>query len=375
MINGMSRSSSKKSSKSTMDEESIFSQRSSVSLSSTPTSLASSLSLNKRSQQSNDLPHYSESQESLPNYVPSMELFGLALVKTEFLTPYKLNPRRSWQPMLIEQNSNQLILYKINLPTALKNIITSLFKYCNKVDLENGLKDKIENMKMSRDLSNLKKVYDEIKDNQLLFEPISKRATFNKLLTKYKGEIHQLYTLNRMKIGKAPVMDESNNTLTNVKYQNILRLRVELNQLCIQFWSFNAMVEWYWHLNVGKDLCGEFDEMPKLKSIPRNLQHVLNTETNGKTVDSKLIIGDSEFFIKVNNDRLFIDGCLPELNSYDKWSHTIVSNYRNLPLNEIDDNLFVNFNKVSHILNTTGGSCRYFAIQQEGLVSVSECNV
>lgn len=372
----MSRSCSKKSSKSTMDEDSIFSQVTNGSISSNSTSLASSSSISKLPHYSkDDLPHYSESQESLPDYAPSTELFGLALVKTEFVTPYKLNSKRSWQPMLLEQNSNQLILYKINLTTAFKSTITSLFKYCNKIDLENGLKDKIENMKISKDLNNLKKYHHELQDNKLLFEPITSRDCFNKLLTKYKGEVHQLYTLNRMKVGKAPVMTGGSNTFTNVKYENILRLRLELNQLCLQFWSFNAMVEWFWCLNVGRDLCGEFDEMPKLKSIPRNLHHVLDYDGDGKTIDSQLMIGELQYYIKVKNDKPFIDGCLPELNSYDKWSNTTVSNYKNLPLNDIDDNLFVNFSKLSYILNTTGGNCRYFAIQQEGLVSVSQHNI
>lgn len=276
------------------------------------------------------LPEYTTSSETLPTYTSSLNFYGLALLKTEFLTPYQYNNgHRSWKPVMLHMNSTQLNMYNINGDKKLQELLVNLYfelnnlnqltidlntEYkrnngmdfsSNQVDLDDifsgdaygglegnksmfseskfgKLKSKFKNQKNNKILATISNYYDILKDNQLLFEPTSgeiKGTTFEK----YKGTLLHSYSLTHLQVGEAPSLNQlisamykedhlssSSNVSSLVKYKNSLRLRIEYKQILLQFWSFHAMISWFRNLSIGKDLSLplEMRTITKLKSIP-----------------------------------------------------------------------------------------------------------
>ncbi|KAI5958781.1 hypothetical protein KGF57_002215 [Candida theae] len=276
------------------------------------------------------LPGYTLSSETLPNYSSSLNFYGLALLKTEFLTPYQYNNgNRSWKPVLLHMNSTQLNIYNINADKKLQDLLINLYfelnnlnqltidlntEYkknngidfsSNQVDLSDvfsgdaygglegnksmfseskfgKLKNKLKTQKNQKILATISQYYDILKDNQLLFEPTSgdiKGTTFEK----YKGSLLHSYSLSHLQVGEAPSLNQlisamykedqsssTSNISSLVKYKNSLRLRIEYKQILLQFWSFHCMISWFRNLSIGKDLSLplELRTVTKLKSIP-----------------------------------------------------------------------------------------------------------
>ncbi|KAI5954541.1 hypothetical protein KGF54_002316 [Candida jiufengensis] len=209
-----------------------------------------------------NLPEYSKPAEILPNYVSSINYYGLALIKTEFNTPYHYNgTNRSWRPVLLHMNSTQLKIYSINGDKKLKELILNLYFELNNLNQltidvntefrnKNGfnfsstnscnnelndlfagdaygcnintfdpnknssvlnqtsfdkLKTKLKNNKNQKILSNIKSYYEILKDNQLLFEANDEKTeTFNK----FKGSLLHSYSLTNLQIGEAPSLNQ-----------------------------------------------------------------------------------------------------------------------------------------------------------------------
>lgn len=276
------------------------------------------------------LPEYTTSSETLPNYTSSINFYGLALLKTEFLTPYQYNNgNRSWKPVLLHMNSTQLNIYNVNADKKLQELLINLYfelnnlnqlandlntEYkknngmdfnSNQVDLNDifsgdaygglegnksmfseskfgKLKNKFKTQKNHKILATISNYYDILKDNQLLFEPSSgdiKGTTFEK----FKGSLLHSYSLTHLQVGEAPSLNQlisamykedhsssTSNISSLVKYKNSLRLRIEYKQILLQFWSFHGMISWFRNLSIGKDLSLplEMRTVTKLKSIP-----------------------------------------------------------------------------------------------------------
>ncbi|KAI5968328.1 hypothetical protein CANMA_002544 [Candida margitis] len=276
------------------------------------------------------LPEYTSSSEVLPNYTSSINFYGLALLKTEFLTPYQYNNgHRSWKPVLLHMNSTQLNMYNLNADKKLQDLLINLYfelnnlnqltidlntEYkknngmdfnSNQVDLNDifsgdaygglegnksmfseskfgKLKNKLKTQKNHKILATISNYYNILKDNQLLFEPSSadiKGTTFEK----FKGSLLHSYSLAHLQVGEAPSLNQlisamykedhtssTSNTSSLVKYKNSLRLRIEYKQVLLQFWSFHGMISWFRNLSIGKDLSLplELRTVTKLKSIP-----------------------------------------------------------------------------------------------------------
>lgn len=322
------------------------------------------------------LPKYLQSTETLPEYTPKLEAFGLNLIKLEFLTPYTFNPKGLWQPMLMELNSTQLILYKLKTPRMLSKLLVSLFLHINKIDNSNNITDNITKTVQSflklKPLKSLPQYFQLVKENKFLFEPVRSRQDFQRLLVTYDAQIYHIYTLNNFKAGIAP---RSPGCLTDVKYHNVLRMRLEMNQILVQFWSFSLLSDWYWFLSVGKDLSGSFEMMPKDKNVPQNLGRVLK-KCNAKDAENTIVYTDISNYLfytrKLStNDEIYLRACIPQLDSFHKWQDVIVSSgSTKFDLNFDQKNLLVVERNVLHTANNKGGFCRYFTVQTEGLVSV-----
>ncbi|KAG5420567.1 hypothetical protein I9W82_002448 [Candida metapsilosis] len=278
-----------------------------------------------------ELPEYTKASETLPNYTSSVNFYGLALLKTEFLTPYQgNNGNRSWKPVLLHMNSTQLNMYNINGDKKLQELLINLYFELNNlnqltVDLNsdykkaNGvnfdttpvdaddifaedafgsgcksifnesklgkLKNKLKAQKSNKTLATISSYYDILKDNQLLFEPSSgdiSGTTFEK----FKGSLLHSYSLTHLQVGEAPSLNhlisamykEDHSLSTSsmsalVKYKNTLRLRIEYKQVLLQFWSFHGMISWYRNLSIGQNLSFPLEMRSIGKSKPITSQY------------------------------------------------------------------------------------------------------
>lgn len=449
------------------------------------------------------LPGYSKPEDALPNYKPSLQYFGMSLMKTEFLTPFHYNNKRTWKPVLLELNSTQLNVWSLNVDSNLEKLLLALFNYQNqlnelvnnvnneyskktsgelpdnlsllqdlddlfagdayggefsqdfyKISAKEKLKNKLLNKKFSKSLNGLSKYYLHLKDNGFMFEPVNDYGRFTRFMTKYGGELVHRFTLDNLNVGEAPSLNQlisalykedhiktkQQNTSTLVKYKNCLRLRIECKQILLQFWSFNAMIQWFRNLNIGRDLCLPLESrrITKLKSIPNrnnsrnnalltataaaalydrrdNLYEPVLPSPEFTAYQNKLdssqasISSDSIFsdvnesissneslvdsnYVTINNFKLlsydklytilekqYISNCIPDLNSYDKWSglDLTLSNFDKYVSNNKpqDNDLFISYDalydndrKKNRNVNL---NCRRFLIHQNGLVSVT----
>lgn len=326
-------------------------------------------------------PEYTAPNDTLPSYTPTLESFGLCLIKPEFLTPYK-SANKSWEPVLLELNLTQLIVYELQCSKDLKNLITSLFKVRNNGDWE--ITDSFfDRLQKTSGLKSLGKLHNLVKDNKMLFEPVHTRQEFLKVIHQYKCTESQRYTLNASRVGIAANMHEHprDDPLTVIKYKNTLRLRVETLQALLLFWSFDSMVSWFSDLDAGKELSNNYrsQNMDGPKSLPnfttyRNILALGIDDTI--STDHHIDINGYPLYISNNyntTDLSFIKACLPRLNSYDKWPKLVLSNFDQFECSNINNNLFLDYSKLTNKNPTNPNQlvkCRAFAIEQEGLVSV-----
>lgn len=272
---------------------------------------------------SEGLPIYTAPSEPLPQYEPSLEYFGLSLIKTEFSSPYHYNNgNRSWKPVLLEINSTQLNIYDLKVEKKVLELIMALYNDSNQL---NDVMQIVQNEKMNNDgdddldemwndayqgevddlkqststkwkslwhkskyskvlNKNISQYYDLIKENRMLFEPTRSATEYSIFKTKFQGNQIASYTLNNMYVGEAPSLNHlvssmykedkshinKHNISTLVKYKNTLRVRIELKQMLLQFWSFYGMLHWFRALSIAKDLSSPLENrsVTKLKSIP-----------------------------------------------------------------------------------------------------------
>ncbi|EDK40170.2 hypothetical protein PGUG_04268 [Meyerozyma guilliermondii ATCC 6260] len=275
------------------------------------------------------VPSYQPSSESLPEYKQTLHFGGLCLMKTEFSTPYHYNSRnRGWSPVFLEINSTEIKFYNLNIDKKLLILIETLYYEANSlhdlaaninndrlkrdkkpwldtsdVDLfgddpygasfspeafkqtrSDRVKLKFQKAKQGASAKMLPKFYSQLQDNGFLFEPTTNTEITNNFKSKYAGELIHRYTLANCDVGEAPSLNQvisamyketsidslPQSTSTLVKYKNVLRLRVELKQILLQFWSFYGMVHWYRNILIGGDLASPLESRiaTKVKSIP-----------------------------------------------------------------------------------------------------------
>lgn len=250
-------------------------------------------------------------------------------MKTELLTPYHYNSgNRGWTPVFLEINSTEVNFYRLSAEKKVIKLVETLFIEANSLhDLATNIKnDRIKREKNSFDSACdvdlfgddpygnaggleaykqsatdkmrllwqksrqeasaklLPKFYDILSDNRFLFEPTTNTATISSFKSNYVGSLMHTYTLADCDVGEAPSLNQLisamyKETATDslpqsasalVRYKNVLRLRVELKQILLQFWSFYGMVHWYRNILIGCDLASPLETRmnTRFKSIP-----------------------------------------------------------------------------------------------------------
>lgn len=252
-----------------------------------------------------DPPPYDEK----PAYAASLEFYGVALAKVELDTPWN-NHSGQLRPVVVELNSNQLRLYRLDAPKPVISALRALFVHQNYADKEarapaepprdymfdgdaygdDGgadpaggvlakLKKHILTSKVRKRLRGPMPA--ALLDNGLLLEPTADAAEYARFAVQYRGLLVRCYTLLNLMVGEAPSVNLRNykedgaghgSEFALLNYRNVLRLRVEFSQLLLHFWSFHGMVHWYRRLCIGRDLALVLDarSVVPLKSIPRN---------------------------------------------------------------------------------------------------------
>lgn len=317
-------------------------------------------------------PEYTPPTESLPSYHPTIEYFGLCLRKLELTSPYKLHNKPEWEVVLMEINSTQLVVYELGCDSQLKHLITGLFMNVNNIEPNS----KWHQLKVLRAMKVLHKYYPTVHENRLLFEPTTCRNTFAKVVKQLNASVSRKYTLNSSKLGLAPTTD------LDQPGNNTVRIRVELHQMLLQFWSFHSMINWFRNFVVAKDLCSNFDDkglskfrmLPSIESVNelRLLQLLsdepLNNSPDFTTIQGHLLHTKNKFS---EIETKLVRSGLPILNSFDNWNHLILSNFDRFSAVVTDGNLFINYNNLNKPkTNPTHQRCRLFSIEQEGLVSL-----
>lgn len=252
-------------------------------------------------------------KDEIPSYSASLEYCGLALLKTEFETPWNYHPSLL-MPVVVELNSNQLRFYEFRADRSVISAVEALYFHQNYEDgtiekpvdavgpvapylfdgdaygdddlggqlpsVVSKLKKHFSDKKVEKTLK--KGLPAEVANNGLLFEPTANSAVYREFAQKYRGKLLRCFTLLNLAVGEAPSINLQNykedmlkplaHVASLLRYRNTLRLRVEYVQLLLHFWSFKGMVHWYRNLMIGRDLATLLDTrvVARFKTIPRN---------------------------------------------------------------------------------------------------------
>lgn len=193
--------------------------------------------------------------EELPGYTPSVYKIGCIGKKLEWLNPYEPSTSRSWKNVIIELNSTQLNFYSI--PT---NVEPHLMSFQPLINLS------MNNFEHHKSL--LTNNYD------YQFHKYCQRLN---LLNSKK--LIRSYSLQHCKVGLATDYK---------KKSNVLRLRIESEQLLLYFNNTNDLINWNLAINIGKDLSLDLNvrDIPKYRTVPRRRRRnrdVIYQNVNGRS--------------------------------------------------------------------------------------------
>lgn len=176
--------------------------------------------------------------EALPLYAPLVYKVASVSRKLEWLLPYEPATLRAWRQVVIELNLTQLNVYAIptHLEAAIQLMATDT-PHCTYSPHEVSLA-----LTRPRDL--------------LMHRHCTGLGIFD------LRRLIRLYSLQHAKVGLASDYK---------KKVNVLRVRIELEQLLFGFNGVEELIEWHTALGVGRDLALDLSEreMPKYRTVPR----------------------------------------------------------------------------------------------------------
>lgn len=209
-------------------------------------------------------------QEELPEYSPSIYKLDMVLRKTEWLSPFEPCPSRSWSFVIMELNSTQLNFYAV--PKSIEHEMTVLRSHMLLSDVPvSGISDKDRSvlgstltlnwdLRFHRYCMDLGLIKNDKKEDQFLG---SLSSPF--LVSRFKSKEKKLvrsYSLQHAKIGLA---------IDYKKRANVLRLRVESEQILVQFPTTESLIQWNMALDTAKDISLDIEvrNLPKDRTLPR----------------------------------------------------------------------------------------------------------
>lgn len=200
--------------------------------------------------------------DNLPAYTPAAYKIGIVARKIEWVSPFQPASSRSWKNVIIELNSTQVNIYRI--PSHLESYIMSFCRLeeqnCETNVLHKDLlasqfttpKD-ISFFSLCVQLGILAKTRDKEGDQ-------GSAPKFTK--PDFQLRLLRSYSLLHAKVGLAS---------DYCKKPNVLRLRLENEQLLLHFFLARDLIEWHLGLSVGQDVAADIleREAPKYRTVPR----------------------------------------------------------------------------------------------------------
>lgn len=213
--------------------------------------------------------------ETLPSYEPSAYKIGLCARKLEWYSPYEASPIRSWKNFIVELNSTQLNFYLI--PSHLEPILLNS-RYSSFLDpfKTSGFpQDLLSLFTCDSDISfhSLCELYNILPTSDA---QSSSRTPSLLLLAKLNVPVSKRlvrsYSLQHAKVGLAS---------DYTKRSNVLRLRLESEQLLILFGSAKEMIQWNLGISVGRDIALDLSdrELPRYRTVPRRRRNNIDRTT------------------------------------------------------------------------------------------------
>lgn len=201
---------------------------------------------------------FSSKSCSPPAYSPSVYKIGVIARKLEYINPYEVSANRLWKYQIAEINSTQVNFYAI--PTIFENQLVQF-------------KASILQQMPTKETKRLNSSFTDQHDLQLY--------TLIKLLGIFKNRLIRSYSLQHAKVGLASDYK---------KRENVLRVRLENEQMLLAFETTQALIDWNLALNVGKDISLDVDEreLPKYRTIPRRRRR-RNQESSSSSSASSIV--------------------------------------------------------------------------------------
>ena len=206
----------------------------------------------------------------LPPYTPSVYKIGVVCRKIEWLSPYEPSPTRSWKNVIIELNSTQLNFYAIPGPVenhvlSFKPSVTPRERMFNDTEEEemtcinSGLTSSadLQFFKYTQRLGLLNSLDDE--------SPNTSSSGFSSLTGKSRSKNKRLlrsYSLQHARLGLA----------TDYKKKpNVLRVRIESEQILLNFSTTQDLIDWHAAFCSGRDVSLDIlqRELPRERTLPR----------------------------------------------------------------------------------------------------------
>lgn len=202
---------------------------------------------------------------NLPTYSPGVYKIGLVSRKIEWLTPYEVSTSRSWKTYIMELNSTQLNFYLV--PSALENIFYEF-------NASNCNQEPSVERAIFEGLGTVNSVLTKPED--LRFYKFCKSLGFQEGLgtgasnsedhevkNKLKGfKLVRSYSLQHSHLGLA---------IDYKKRPNVLRLRIESEQILLHFTSTKEVVDWNTAITVGRDISLDIQDrqISRERTLPR----------------------------------------------------------------------------------------------------------
>lgn len=212
--------------------------------------------------------------EPLPEYLPSIYKIGLVSRKIEWLSPFEPSPSRLWKLIIFELNSTQLNFYFV--PSNLEGHLSTIQSTSS---LTGAALNPVEELDVllisSRFTSNSDLHFYKGCQRLGIFDPLrshvpsSASSLFeeDQSPVRYKSSkkgarLIRSYSLQHAQIGLAA---------DYLKKPNVLRIRVESEQILLHFGSTKELVEWHFALSMGRDISLDLEDrqIPRYRTVPR----------------------------------------------------------------------------------------------------------
>lgn len=229
---------------------------------------------------------YAPEDNVLPGYSPAIYKIGVVSRKVEWLSPYEPSPSRSWKNVIMELNLTQVNFYHV--PTTLETHLLNfrptpvcgerLFNQseCDDTSAYNSLLTADADLQFLKYCQRLGLVQSGPSDNDTTSTYGFDEELFNSLTnnnnpiplnnrardSKRNKRLLRSYSLQHARLGLA----------TDYKKKpNVLRLRIESEQILINFQSTSDLIDWNMAIGIGKDVALDIleRESPRYRTVPR----------------------------------------------------------------------------------------------------------